>query len=73
MKQFKCDICGKEVEEYSLKQLYENIQQTEIKDICEACNKELTNANYKIKQVLEQVRLGWIEKVINKMLMRKPQ
>ena len=71
MKKFVCDICGKEVGEYELRELNKQYRSDGMGHICDDCDNELTKAKRAMDNAVEALKDNWIHKIIKKMISRK--
>jgi len=67
MRQYICDLCGRETTMDNLKELNELAQVEGVKDVCEICYKEIEELNWKIITGINGMRWGWLRKFIKKM------
>lgn len=72
MKKYQCDICKCETDEFELSTLREFVSPDPgVKEVCKSCLKEIEDAHWRIKKVLDEVRISWIRKIVNKFIKKK--
>jgi len=68
MKLFQCDICKQEISEHdSLSTLYTKYQSEGIQHVCGGCDKELSNIRYALDKAVNDLKTGWMKKIIRRM------
>ena len=72
MKLNKCDVCKKEVGEYSLYSLYEGYQFDGVEHLCSNCNNEMDKARRAIEKAVNPIKVHWLKEVLRKMIKSNP-
>lgn len=70
MKNFQCDICGKETGEYEIYTLYEKYTPSGVEHVCKDCYNELRDAKVAMSLAIDSLRDNWVMKILKKMVRR---